>query len=168
MKEFSRFETIKSLERSPLYRNVQPDIQRVLGHVWQGEFAQAVEPRGPEDPICAVAWNIERGIRGDAIARLLRDHPLLKEAGVLLLSELDWGMARTQNRFIARELAIVLGMNYAFAPCYLALTKGAGVEKNAAGENAESLHGNALLSRFPMHRVHSLALPNGKDKMRGA
>jgi len=42
------------------------------------------------------------------------------------------------------------------------------VEKNAAGENAESLHGNALLSRFPMHRVHSLALPNGKDKMRGA
>jgi len=168
LKEFSRFETIKSLERSPLYRNVQPDIQRVLGHVWQGEFAQAVEPRGPEDPICAVAWNIERGIRGDAIARLLRDHPLLKEAGVLLLSELDWGMARTQNRFIARELAIVLGMNYAFAPCYLALTKGAGVEKNAAGENTESLHGNALLSRFPMHRVHSLALPNGKDKMRGA
>ena len=168
LKEFSRFETIKSLERSPLYRKVQPDIERVLGHVWQGEFAQAVEPRGREDPICAVAWNIERGMRADAISRLVRDHPLLKEAGVLLLSELDWGMARTQNRFIARDLAMVLGMNYAFAPCYLALTKGAGVEKSAAGENMESLHGNALLSRFPMHRVHSLALPNGKDKMRGA
>src|SRR5256712_11823699 len=111
---------------------------------------------------------MERGIRGDAIARLLRDHPLLKEAGVLLISELDWGMARTQNRFIARDLAEALRMNYAFAPCYVALTKGAGIEKNAVGENAESLHGNALLSRFPMHRVHSLALPNGKDKMRGA
>jgi len=168
LKEFSRFETIKSLERSPLYRKVQPDIERVLEHVWQGEFAQALEPRGREDPICAVAWNIERGMRADAISRLVRDHPLLKEAGVLLLSELDWGMARTQNRFITRDLAMVLGMNYAFAPCYLALTKGAGVEKNATGENEESLHGNALLSRFPMHRVHSLALPNGKDKMRGA
>ena len=42
------------------------------------------------------------------------------------------------------------------------------MEKNAVGENAESLHGNALFSRFPMHRVHSLALPNGKDKMSGA
>jgi calcineurin-like phosphoesterase family protein len=42
------------------------------------------------------------------------------------------------------------------------------VEKDAEGENQESLHGNALLSRFPMRGVHSLALPNGKDKMRGA
>src|SRR5207237_7903267 len=81
---------------------------------------------------------------------------------------LDWGMARTGNRFVARELASVLGMNYAFAPCYVALTKGAGMEKHAGGENEESLHGNALLSRYPMHRVHSLALPNGKDKMKGA
>src|SRR5438552_10918291 len=104
LKEFSHFEAIKSLERSPLYRKVQPEIQRVLGHVWQGEFAQAVEPRGPEDPICAVAWNIERGIRGDAIARLLRHHPLPKAAGVLRLSELDLGMARTQNRVIALEM----------------------------------------------------------------
>jgi hypothetical protein len=59
-------------------------------------------------------------------------------------------------------------MNYAFAPCYVALTKGAGVEKQVGGENRESLHGNALLSPFPLHRVHSLALPNGKDKMKGA
>jgi endonuclease/exonuclease/phosphatase family metal-dependent hydrolase len=85
-----------------------------------------------------------------------------------MLSELDWGMARTANRFVAREIASALQMSYAFAPCYIALTKGAGVEKQADGENAESLHGNALLSRFPMHRVHSLALPNGKDKMKGA
>jgi endonuclease/exonuclease/phosphatase (EEP) superfamily protein YafD len=59
-------------------------------------------------------------------------------------------------------------MNYAFAPCYVALTKGAGIEKEAGGNNRESLHGNALLSRYPMHRAHSLALPNGKDKMKGA
>src|SRR5206468_13092457 len=106
-----------SLERWPLYRNVQPDILRVPGHVWHGEFAQAVEPRGPEDPICAVAWNIDRGIRGDAVARLLRDHPLMKEGSDLLISELDWGMAPTQYQFIAWELVIVCGMNYAFATC---------------------------------------------------
>ena len=168
LKEFVRFETVKALEQSPMYRKVQSEIERVLGHVWQGEFAQTLEAGGPEDSICALAWNIERGMRADAIIRLLRDDPILNRAGILLLSELDWGMARTQNRFIARDLAAALRMNYAFAPCYVALTKGAGVEKNAVGENAESLHGNALLSGFPMHRVHSLALPNGKDKMSGA
>jgi endonuclease/exonuclease/phosphatase family metal-dependent hydrolase len=104
----------------------------------------------------------------DAVARLLRQHTDLKDADILMLSELDWGMARTGNRFIARAIAEATGMNYAFAPCYLALTKGAGIEKNVAGENEESLHGNALFSRFPLYRVHSLPLPNGKDKMRGA
>jgi calcineurin-like phosphoesterase family protein len=58
-------------------------------------------------------------------------------------------------------------MNYAFAPCYLALNKGNGIEKDAEGENRESLHGNALLSRYPMQRIHAFALPNGKDKMKG-
>jgi hypothetical protein len=42
------------------------------------------------------------------------------------------------------------------------------VEKNVSGDNDESLHGNALLSRFPLARIHSLPLPNGKDKMHGA
>ena len=44
---------------------------------------------------------------------------------MLLLTELDYGMARTGNRFVARELARALKLNYAFAPCYLNLTKGA-------------------------------------------
>ena len=168
LKEFVRFETVRALEQSSLYRKVQSEIERVLGHVWQGALAERSEAVAPDNSICAIAWNIERGMRADAIVRLFRDHPSLNRAGILLLSELDWGMARTQNRFIARDLAEALRMNYAFAPCYVALTKGAGIEKNAVGENAESLHGNALLSRFPMHGAHSLALPNGKDKKRGA
>jgi endonuclease/exonuclease/phosphatase family metal-dependent hydrolase len=168
LKEFARFETTAELERYPLYQKTKPEIDRVLDTVWQEDLAAAGVSVQPQASIKAVAWNIERGIHAGAIARLLREHPVLKGADILLLSELDWGMARTGNRFIAQDLATVLGVNYAFAPCYVALTKGAGVEKNADGENAESLHGNALLSRYPMDRVHSLALPNGKDKMRGA
>src|SRR5262249_6639656 len=142
-----------------------PDIDRVLGKVWQEDFAGPVATGGKS--LRAVAWNIERGIRLDGVIRFFQEHPSLANADVLLLSELDWGMARTQNRFVARELASALRINYAFAPCYVALTKGAGLEKQAGGENEESLHGNALFSRFPMHRVHSLALQNGKDKMKG-
>jgi endonuclease/exonuclease/phosphatase family metal-dependent hydrolase len=80
---------------------------------------------------------------------------------------LDYGMARTGNLFVAREIAESLRLNYVFAPCYLALNKGSGLESKVEGENALGLHGNALFSRFPLRRAHSIALPNGKDKMRG-
>ena len=166
LQDLARFETIEQLERSGLYRKLKPDIDRVLTHVWAEQFAPKNEPKN--DSIRVLAWNIERGIRLDGVIGVLRDNPSLRSADILLLSELDWGMARTQNRFVAREIASELNMNYAFAPCYVALTKGAGLERHAGGENRESLHGNALLSRFPMHRVHSLDLPNGKDKMKGA
>jgi calcineurin-like phosphoesterase family protein len=49
----------------------------------------------------------------------------------------------------------------------VALNKGSGLESQVAGENTQALHGNALVSRFPLRRAHSLALPNGKDKMSG-
>jgi len=98
----------------------------------------------------------------------LKDHPTLRAADVLLLSELDWGMARSRNRFVARDIAQALGMNFAFAPCYLALSKGAGVEKDSAGTNRESLHGIGVFSRYAIRSVHTVPLPNGKDKMKGA
>src|SRR5689334_8710121 len=120
--DLARFETTRELERSRSFRKLQPDIERVLEQIWQEDLAPA--PVSTSGPIRVVAWNIERGIQLDAIIATLRDHPSLRAADVLLLSELDWGMARTGNRFIARDIAVALGMNYAFAPCYLALSKG--------------------------------------------
>jgi endonuclease/exonuclease/phosphatase family metal-dependent hydrolase len=164
--ELARFESTRDLEQSSVYRLVKPEIEAVLANVWHEDLAPAVSATA--ETIRAVAWNIERGMRLDGIVRSLVGHPELARADILLLSELDWGMARTGNHFVAREIATAVEMNYAFAPCYVALTKGAGIEKNAGGENEKSLHGNALLSRHPMRHVHSLALPNGKDKMKGS
>ena len=59
------------------------------------------------------------------------------------------------------------GGNYAFAPVYVALQKGSGVESESEGENTKSIHGLALFSRWPMKNVHAIPLPNGKDKMWG-
>jgi endonuclease/exonuclease/phosphatase family metal-dependent hydrolase len=169
LNDLAQFQSTKDLEESGLYRKLKPEIERILCNVWYEEFTPRVPAgAGAGQAVRAVAWNIERGMQLDPVIQCLRERPELHDADVLMLSELDWGMARTANRFVAREMASALQMSYAFAPCYIALTKGAGVEKQAGGENAESLHGNALLSRFPMHRVHSLALPNGKDKMKGA
>ncbi len=165
----AEFAATKTLTASPLYAELRPEIERVLTGLVQENFAPPLphENPTPSRAVRAMAWNIERGKRLPGIVRVLREHPVLRASDVLMLTELDYGMARTGNRFIARELAESLKMNYAFAPCYLALNKGSGIESEVAGANTLALHGNALLSRHPLHRAHALALPNGKDKMRG-
>jgi hypothetical protein len=56
-------------------------------------------------------------------------------------------------------------MHYAFVPCYLNLTKGSGIEQDLPGANDLGLHGNALLSRYPMSNVRPIFLENGVDIM---
>jgi hypothetical protein len=85
----------------------------------------------------------------------------------LLLTETDVGMARSGNHRIAQEMAADLRMHYAFAPCYLNLAKGAGVENDVKDQNELGLHGNAILSRYPLRNVRAVQLKNGKDKMAG-
>ncbi|HEV2862021.1 MAG TPA: endonuclease/exonuclease/phosphatase family protein [Pyrinomonadaceae bacterium] len=162
----ARFDSTKALESSPLYARLRPEVERVLGGVAVEEFAPQVRPE-VSSVLRATAWNVERGARLEGIADVLKGHPVLGGSDVLLLTELDYGMARSGNRFVARELARLLGMSYAFAPCYLNLTKGNGAEAGVEGENGLALHGNAVLSRWPVREALSVALPNGKDKMRG-
>ncbi len=164
--ELARFESTPECESSALYKRLRPDLERVLGRIEQGTFSR-VEPTTSYDVVRATAWNVERGIQLNGIVRALRRHPVLNRSDLLLMTEVDYGMARTANRHVTREIAVSLGMNYVFAPCYLALNKGAGVEAEVEGENTLALHGNALMSIHPLHNPHSLALPNGKDKMRG-
>ncbi len=107
-----------------------------------------------------VAFNAERGSRFDGILALLRDDPRLRQADVILLSEVDWGMARSDNRHVARELADALGgLDYVFGIEFLELTKGEALELEAAGENTWSFHGNAILSRHPLRTPRLLRLP---------
>jgi endonuclease/exonuclease/phosphatase family metal-dependent hydrolase len=122
-------------------------------------------PAGPADFYRVAAWNVCRGTAYEGVLHQLRNEPVLSRADVLLLTELDDGMARSGNRHVAVELGRALGMHVAFVPCYLNLTKGNGSERSVLGENARGLHGNAILSRYPLAgpRVHSLS--NGKDKL---
>ena len=167
--ELARFHSTKALESSPLYARLREEVGRVLDGVEVGDYTRAgVASASPESgAVRATAWNIERGTHMDEIVRLLEGHEVMCRSDVLLLTELDYGMARSGNRHVAREMAERLGMAYAFAPCYVNLSKGSGLESGAAGENEEALHGNAVLSRWPVRRAWSVALPNGKDKMRG-
>lgn len=162
--KLAAFESTAACEQSEIYQRLQPEIESVLNAVEQGHGLGAAVEFAPV--IRALAWNIERGIELDRIIPELVGNPGL-QADLLLLTEVDYGMARAGNRHVASEIGEALGFHYAFAPCYLALNKGAGVEADAEGENTMALHGNALMSRHPLANVHALALPNGKDKMKG-
>jgi hypothetical protein len=141
------FDSSAGCEASELFRRLGPEIERVLGGIEAGSSG-AGSGRSLSPCVQAAAWNLERGIQLDGIIEALRAEPLLGRADVLMLTEVDYGMARTANRHVAREIAHRLDLNYVFAPCYLALTKGAGVEADSRGDNTQALHGNAL-TPFP-------------------
>jgi endonuclease/exonuclease/phosphatase family metal-dependent hydrolase len=163
--ELLKFESTAEMEASGLYATIKPEVDRILNAIVLWETSA---PAGsPLRHVSAVAWNIERGSRFYGIVHALKNHPQLKDRDILFLTELDYGMARSGNRFVAKELGDALQMNFAFAPIYIALQKGSGVEEFVEGENTNAIHGLAMFSRYPMRNVHAVPLPNGKDKMWG-
>ena len=66
-------------------------------------------------------------------------------------------MAQSGNRFVAGDRG-ALDLNYAFAPVYIPLQKGSGVESAMEGENTQSIHGLAMFSKYPMKNVHAVPL----------
>jgi endonuclease/exonuclease/phosphatase family metal-dependent hydrolase len=164
--ELLRFESIEEVEASEIYPLIKNAVERIMNSVVVEEFSTPDIDDSVEH-VRALAWNLERGNVFEGIADALLNHPELRNRDLMLLPELDYGMARSGNRFVARELAQILGLNYAFAPVYIALQKGSGVEEFAEGENTNSIHGLAMFSRYKMTNVHAVPLPNGKDKMWG-
>ena len=73
-----------------------------------GEFSSS--PGSVDSPgfVRAVTWNIERGVRFDAILAFLRKC----EADLILLQETDLNARRSAYRDVARELAQSLRLNY--------------------------------------------------------
>ena len=152
------------VDRHPAYRFIAPVVGRVLANPHMADFRGKAAPAKTRYRV--VAWNIERGTQFDGQLNALRENPLLHDCDVLLLTEADAGMARSGNRMVAEELARELGMAQVFAPCYIALGKGSGVERDVDGANTHGLHGNAILSRYPLSSVKLIPLVNGVDKMR--
>jgi endonuclease/exonuclease/phosphatase family metal-dependent hydrolase len=161
---------------------------------------RGVKPILPNTPklgkvIRVIEWNIERGLEYEAIKSAFTDVPrftnlldsssarggekrtallqqlaLLKQADVVVLAEVDWGMKRTEYRNVAADLAAALNMNYAYGVEFVEVDPIAlGTEKfeelkpsdqaNLAREigvdrsRYRGLHGTAILSRFRLENV---------------
>ena len=91
-----------------------------------------------------VVFNAERG------RRWLESVDHLKHADVIILNEMDIGMARSDQQHTTRLLAYYLGMNYAWGLEFVELTLGDKSDRANLGPkevNFHGLHGNAILSK---------------------
>ena len=136
-------------------------VQRELAGLRAVEWAEPPRPAGALREARVAVWNAERGRFPAAAAQRLRS----AAADVLLLSELDLGMARSGQQHTARELAGALGMGFAFGVEFLELGLGDAAERaRLAGErNLVGYHGGAVASALPLERPALVRLDAGGD-----
>lgn len=112
-----------------------------------GEIERAGEPRGRRDAdgaLRVVAWNVERLKYGAATAALLA----WARPDILLLSEIDIGMARSGNRHTVRDLAAATDTAGFSGVEFVEGGLGDARERawHTGERNLDGLHGNAILS----------------------
>ena len=163
-------------------------------------FAQGTRPLKPLGAggryLRIAQWNIERGLEYEALesvftdpakfaslldqtkyppgspkrALVLEQAALLREADIVVVNEVDWGIKRTGYRNVIADLASALKMNYAFGTEFIEIDPIAlGTEAFEGMDEADrasltdqitidtalyrGLHGTAILSRFPLRNV---------------
>lgn len=157
----------RQLRRDPRLREAADQVARHL-HMCGAVFApqhKHVSAPTEQTAFKAVAWNIERGKHCAEVLQVLKTHPELRNADFYLLTEVDWGMARSGNRNITADLGEALELYAYFAPSYYNFTKGHGTERYLPGKNRVGLHGKSILSRYPLKNLRTIPMPNAIDKL---
>ena len=130
-------------------------------------------------------WNIKRGFNVAEIKEILlnknayekknianvkpRYRKNLKDelntfatADILCLNEVDIGMPRTKYKNVISELGDSLNWDYAYATEFVEV--GPLFQKQKVDETLyKGLHGNAIISKFPIVSAEVIRLPNGYD-----
>jgi len=160
-KVVSKLPKIASSRRLELAAQADSDpyeLNHLIPEINDIEVRNGISKAPVGNSLRVTAWNLRRGRHWKQTAEIFRRTPL-RGTDVLLATEMDLGMARSGNQHIARELALELGMNYAYGVEFLELTKGEPEERDCPGENAWGYHGNAILSRYPLESVSMLRFP---------
>lgn len=123
------------------------------------EVVPPVSPLPVGGTVRVAAWNAERcKYIGPSRALIAASR-----ADVVLLSEMDVGMARSGNRHTMRELAAADGAGFAFGVEFVELGLGDSREKlwHARETNLHSLHGNGMLTRHALAHASIIRLDDG-------
>lgn len=107
-------------------------------------------------PFTVAAWNLERCLFAPESAA----HLAATGAPVVLLSEMDNGMARTGQRHPTAEVATTLQMQYAYGVEFIELGLGSDTELEFCTDdfNAKGFHGNALMAAVPLRQPFMIRL----------
>ena len=97
------------------------------------------------------AWNVERCLFPERSAAHLAPHT----PSVVLLSEMDKGMARTAQANTTADMARALGMHYAYGVEFFEMDLGGPTERVFCSDefNTEGWHGNGILSKVPFEKL---------------
>lgn len=114
-----------------------------------GTFTSGPPPL-PAEQIRIVSYNLHGPFakRIDDIKHVLTTHPAITQAAVFALQEVNRHRKETAYRDMARELAQLLDVHYAFA-----------VENSYPEKDGGGVRGLALLSRYPLRDVERTVLP---------
>lgn len=107
-------------------------------------------------PVNVVAWNLERCLfPEDSAAHIAGYKPQ-----VVLLSEMDKGMARTKQRDTTASMAETLNMHHVYGVEFHEMDLGGPTERRFCEDDFNSLgwHGNAILSAAPFERLALIRL----------
>lgn len=106
--------------------------------------------------LTVAAWNLERCLDPEGSAKLLAAYA----PDIVLLSEMDSGMARTGQKNTTRALARLLDMHYAYVVEFHELGLGSPIEVDLARDdfNEQGWHGNALLSKAKPEKLALIRL----------
>lgn len=145
---------IAGLEKSIAAHDAHMAELACMNAVEAGGRAERAEPL--PFPFTAAAWNLERCLFPLDSA----EHLGATGAEVVLLSEMDDGMARTRQRHTTAEVAADLGMAYLYGVEFIELGLGSDTELEFCKDqfNRRGLHGNSLLSTVPLHEAFLLRL----------
>jgi endonuclease/exonuclease/phosphatase family metal-dependent hydrolase len=127
------------------------------------------------------AKNNKKAIRSVDLEKIPEQIEILKSADVWILNEVDWGVKRTEYREVVRELGKALNMNWAYGVEFLEIAPTQlGTDTFDDGETKEeqqqlleefkvdkdklrALHGNAILSRYPIRSARLVPFTIGYD-----
>jgi len=122
----------------------EPQLESAQIHALVGEPSRIEQPAPAGRALKVVSWNIAQGKRYELVRDTLRS----LDADVYLLQEVDMGVRRTEHRFVAKDLADDLGMNWVFAGEFQELGQGR--------RGVPALTGQAVLSRFSIEDAAAL------------
>lgn len=123
----------------------------------------------------------KKRIRSVELEKIPEEIEILKSADVWILNEVDWGVKRTEYREVVRELGKALNMNWAYGVEFLEIDpKQLGTDTFDDGETKDeqqqleavfavdkdrlrALHGNAVLSRYPIRSARLVPFTMGYD-----